>query len=297
MKKTIFYLLLFSILGLVTACSENKDSAGENKTEESNDLANYSSEMKNSTAEVMDKASVEAPSEATTERMIIHKAIITTNVKELAKAQYNIEQKVKKYGGYIVESNVYQVDDQTSSGNMIVRIPEKHFDTFLSDAEEVASKVLERNVTGQDVTEQYVDLTSRIKSKRVVEERLLEFMKNAEKTEDLLKISSDLATVQEEIEVIVGKIKYLENQTSFSTVELTMYENRVIIPEIDNKDLNTWDKTKKQFVTSTNALLVAGSGGIVFLIGNLPVFLILALIAFGVYWLLKRRSRLANEKE
>ena len=122
-------------------------------------------------------------------------------------------------------------------------------------------------------------------------------MKKAEKTEDLLKISSDLASVQEEIEVIVGKIKYFENQTSFSTVEITMYENRVIIPEIDNKDLNTWDKTKKQFVTSTNALLVAGSGIIVFLVGNLPVLLFLVVIGVAVYWFIKRRKRSVNKKE
>ena len=217
-------------------------------------------------------------------------------MKELARAQNNIEQKVKKYGGYIVESNVYKVDDQTSSGTMVVRIPEKHFETFLTDAEEVASKVLERNVTGQDVTEQYVDLSSRIKSKRAVEERLLAFMKNAEKTEDLLKISSDLAKVQEEIEVMVGKMKYLENQTSFSTIELNMYENRVIIPEIDNKDLNTWDKTKKQLVMSTNALLAAGSGIIVFFIGNLPVLLILGVLAFAVYWFIKRKKWLELKK-
>ena len=114
-------------------------------------------------------------------------------------------------------------------------------------------------------------------------------MKGAEKTEDLLKISSDLAKVQEEIEVIVGKMKYLENQTSFSTIELTMIENRVIIPGIENNDLNTWEKTKKQFVTSTNALLATGSAIVVFFIGNLPVFLILGVIAFAVYWMIKRR--------
>jgi hypothetical protein len=293
MKKPIFYLLLFSLLGLVTACSENKEIGKEYKTEEASDSLGYSVEESKSMADITEQESIETSSE----RMIIHKAIISTNVKNLASAQNNIEQKVKKYGGYIVESNVYQVDDKTSSGNMIVRIPEKHFETFLSDAEEVASKVLDRNITGQDVTEQYVDLTSRIKSKRVVEERLLEFMKKAEKTEDLLKISSDLASVQEEIEVIVGKIKYFENQTSFSTVEITMYENRVIIPEIDNKDLNTWDKTKKQFVTSTNALLVAGSGIIVFLVGNLPVLLFLVVIGVAVYWFIKRRKRSVNKKE
>lgn len=259
--------------------------------EVANDSANYSVEEEKSTVDVEGETSAEAPSEVNTERMIIHKAIIRTNVKELAKAQSNIEQKVKKYGGYIVESNVYQEDDQRSSGNIIVRIPEKHFETFLSDAEEEASKVLERNVTGQDVTEQYVDLASRIKSKRVVEERLLAFMSTAEKTEDLLKISSDLAKVQEEIEVTVGKMKYLENQTSFATIELTMYENRVIVPGLDSEDLNTWEKTKKQFVTSMNGLLAAGSAIIVFVIGNMPVLIILGVISSTVYWIIKRRKR------
>lgn len=259
--------------------------------EVANDSANYSFEEEKSTAAAEGETSAEAPSEVNTERMIIHKAIIRTNVKELAKAQSNIEQKVKKYGGYIVESNVYQEDDQRSSGNIIVRIPEKHFETFLSDAEEEASKVLERNVTGQDVTEQYVDLASRIKSKRVVEERLLAFMSAAEKTEDLLKISSDLAKVQEEIEVTVGKMKYLENQTSFATIELTMYENRVIVPGLDSEELNTWEKTKKQFVTSMNGLLAAGSAIIVFFIGNMPVLIILGVISSTVYWIIKRRKR------
>ena len=115
-------------------------------------------------------------------------------------------------------------------------------------------------------------------------------MKDAEKTEDLLKISSDLAKVQEEIEVLVGKIKYLENQTSFSTIELTMVENRVIIPEIENKDLNTWEKTKKQFITSTNALLSIGSGIIVFIVGNLPVLILVTIIAVAVFWIIKKRK-------
>ncbi|WP_342599946.1 DUF4349 domain-containing protein [Psychrobacillus sp. FSL H8-0483] len=288
MKKIIYCLLVSSVFLLLTACSASDE---ESKMEVANDSANYSVEEEKSTVDVEGETSAEAPSEVNTERMIIHKAIIRTNVKELAKAQSNIEQKVKKYGGYIVESNVYQEDDQRSSGNIIVRIPEKHFETFLSDAEEEASKVLERNVTGQDVTEQYVDLASRIKSKRVVEERLLAFMSTAEKTEDLLKISSDLAKVQEEIEVTVGKMKYLENQTSFATIELTMYENRVIVPGLDSEDLNTWEKTKKQFVTSMNGLLAAGSAIIVFVIGNMPVLIILGVISSTVYWIIKRRKR------
>lgn len=275
---------------LLAACSGDEESAKMSTAESASDSAEFATEEQKSEEAEVEQGSATEDREAPNIRMIIHQARISTNVKNLEKAQHNMEQKVKNYDGYIVESNVYLESDETSTGKMVVRIPEEHFETFLSEAEAEASKVLEKNVTGQDVTEQYVDLSSRVKSKRAVEERLLAFMKDAEKTEDLLKISTDLAKIQEEIEVLVGKINYLENQTSFSTIELTMYENRVIIPEIENKDLNTWEKTKKQFITSTNSLLSIGSGIIVFIIGNLPVLAFLAIIAGVVVLVIKRRK-------
>lgn len=299
MRKTIRIILFSSLFIVLAACSSSEKSYNqlEDKAsgpESSNDMATDSDSIEEAESEAVSEDSSETESEVSevaSVRMIIHKAVMSVNVKELEKAQSNIEQKVEQYGGYIVESNVYQEDDETSSGKMIVRIPEKHFEKFLLDAEGEAADILERNVTGQDVTEQFVDLESRVKSKRAVEERLLEFMSNAQKTDDLLKISSDLAKIQEEIEVMVGKMKYLENQTSFSTIELLMYENRVVVPEIDSKELNTWEKTKKQLATSTNALLATGSAFIVFFIGNLPVLVILAGIAIVVFWIIKRRLR------
>lgn len=289
MKKMRLFLVTIGLLVLLAACSAAEDSAKMDTLESASDSAEFTTEEQKSIEAEVEQESATEDIEAPNTRMIIHHASVTTNVKDLEKAQHNMEQKVKKYEGYIVESNVYLESDETSTGKMIVRIPEKHFETFLSEAEAEASEILEKSVTGQDITEQYVDLNSRVKSSRAVEERLLAFMKDAEKTEDLLKISNDLAKVQEEIEVLVGKINYLENQTSFSTIELTMQENRVIIPEIENKDLNTWEKTKKQFITSTNSLLSIGSGIIVFIFGNLPVLILLVGIAVVVVWVIKRR--------
>ena len=300
MKKVIVSLFITSLLLLLAACSAS-DSASESASESkssyesdnsSNDMATGdtgSTEAEAQSEKVSAEESESSPVE--TVRMIIHNAKLSVNVKELDVAQSNIEKKVEEFGGYIVESNVYQEDEQTSRGSMIVRIPEKHFENFLTEAEGQAAKILERKVTGQDVTEQYVDLESRVKSKRAVEARLLEFMSKAQKTEDLLKISSDLAKIQEEIEVMVGKMKYLQNQTSFATIELTMYENRVIVPEVDSKELNTWEKTKKQLATSTNSLLATGSALIVFFIGNLPVLLILGAVGYVVYFIIRRRLR------
>lgn len=286
-RKVILPVLLSSLFILLAACSS--DSSGEQLFESSkkasNDMAIESGSDESSDKEITEEDSNENP----TDRMIIHQAQLYLNVKNFEQARLNIEKRVSKYGGYVVESNVYRESDDADGGNMIVRVPEKHFQTFLTDAEGEAADILERIVTGQDVTEQFVDLKSRLKSKRAVEKRLLEFMDNAEKTEDLLKISSDLATIQEEIELIVGKTKYLENQTSFSTIDISMSETRVIVPGLDSKDLDTWDKTKKQLAMSTNFLLAAGSGVIIFIIGNLPVFLLLMLLGGGIYFYVKRK--------
>ncbi|MDS9471144.1 DUF4349 domain-containing protein [Sporosarcina pasteurii] len=304
-KHWCLLLFLFSGFLLITACSasESKKDHIEFSDSEvgSNEMAVVESE---STAYESDEH-VEESADSSTEmpqsandipavRMIIHKAFLQFQVADFEKAQLNIERKVTKYNGYIVESNVYHAEDKTISGNIMLRIPEKHFQSFLTDAEGEATDILQRNVTGEDVTEHYVDLEARLKSKRVLEERLLTFMEQAEKTEDLLKISSDLAVVQEEIEVIVGKMKYLENQTALSTVEIHLFENRIVIPDIDSKGLDTWEKTKKQFTTSINYLLAFASSLVVFFVGNFPILLLLLVIISGVYFFIRRKI---NRKE
>ena len=297
-KKMISTLLISSLLVLMTACSSDSSmkedrvdfASGSDSGYEVGESAPEHSEAEGVADEDSnDKISKEISNEISTNRMIIHEAKLEVNVKSLDKAQLNIEKKVNEYGGYIVASNVYRENEERVSGNITVRVPEKHYQKFLLDAEEEAADILKRTVTGQDVTEQYVDLESRVKSKRAVEERLLEFMSNAKKTEDLLKISSDLAKIQEEIELIVGKMNYLENQTSYSTIEIAMYENSIIVPTLDSKKLDTWEKTKKQLATSTNFLLAAGSGVIVFVIGNIPVIVLLLLVGTAIYIVLKRK--------
>jgi hypothetical protein len=125
---------------------------------------------------------------------------------------------------------------------------------------------------------------------------LLTFMKGATKTEDLLKISADLASVQVEIETIEGKMKFLENQTSLSTVNITLYENKLIVPNIDKDKLNTWEKTKKQFMKSTNLLLVGLSGLVVFILGNIPVLAIIFVLGFLFFIIYKKRKKRNNQE-
>jgi glucan-binding YG repeat protein len=296
MKKVIGLIVFLSLILFLSACSSSS------KSEESKMSSDSSAKMDSGQPAMEEKSQVSFDNNAKQEKaaptdievpnqMVIYQADLQLRVKKFEETLQTIEEQVIKYGGYISESNVSKDGVEQISGQITVRIPQKNFQAFLHDAEGQAAEVLQRNLTGTDVTEEYVDLDSRLKSKRVVEERLTSFMQSAQKTEDLLKISADLAAVQEEIETIQGRMKYLENQTSLSTVHIALYENKVIVPNLEEEDLNTWDKTKKQFMKSTNMMLAAISGLFVFIVGNIPITIILAVASVFIYLYIKQRQK------
>jgi hypothetical protein len=297
--------VVLSFILLLAGCSggmskEDSKSSGDMAAKTESMENNTNDEISLSEAEqdssVADGVSGEQKAKTNTadisvERMVIFNAEMNLRVKSFEKTRNALEQKAKSYNGYIVQSSSNRYDGEQQSGTMTFRIPQEHFQSFLNDAEGLSVQVYNRQVSGQDVTEEYVDIESRLKSKRAVEARLLDFMKEAKKTEDLLKISSDLARVQEEIEQIAGRKKYLENQSALSTVTITIEENDVPVPKIDNENLNTWQKIKKQFADNINLLLAAGSGIIVFFVGNLPILLIVGIIVTGIIIIVRRYTR------
>lgn len=287
----LFMVLLFGLAGCSSSGTKDESAklSMESKEVMDSGQSGRSEESLASTDRKPEK-SVNAAEVKVANQMVIYQAELELRVKKFEQTLQNLERKAKKYGGYIAESTVTKDGNEQVSGSLKLRIPQEHFQDFLTDAEGEAAEVLQRNINGQDVTEEYVDLESRLKSKKAVEERLLSFMKNAAKTEDLLKISADLAAVQEEIEIIEGRMKYLKNQTSFSTVNITLYERKVVVPNLDKDQLNTWEKTKKQFMKSTNLLLAGLSGIVVFIFGNLPILIILILLGFLVYLYYNKRK-------
>ncbi|WP_462409102.1 DUF4349 domain-containing protein [Neobacillus sp. Marseille-QA0830] len=298
--KWLFVLIALICLAGCSSSSKDQSAGGEEKNSASMDSAKAGG-----ASEAQSSITSGQPAEKTVEQennlevpnqMVIYQADLQLRVKNFDQTIKAMEEKAQGYGGYIAESTLNRQGDDQLSGTIKIRVPEQHFQDFLHDAEDTAAEVLQRNITGQDVTEEYVDLQSRLKSKRVVEDRLTSFLQGAAKTEDLLKISEDLAAVQEEIETIEGKIKFLENQTAYSTIMITLYEDKVVVPDIDGDKLNTWEKTKQQFMNSTNWLLAGLSGLVIFIFGNLPVLLLIAVIMLaGVYIYRRRKHRNKSE--
>ncbi|MCF3943274.1 DUF4349 domain-containing protein [Oceanobacillus alkalisoli] len=293
------YLIILMFSFLLAACTSN---GADNSAEEMADIANETesygmeeSEQQFSEANKEEAQDVETESAgnddglATVEanRKVIYTADISVETDDFEVFSNVIQKEAKKIGGYVLESTLYneQVED-LKGGQMTVRIPQEDFHTFLDVIEEGSTKVLDHYVSGEDVTEEFVDLESRLKSKEQVEERLLEFLDGAEKTEDLLKISNDLAIVQEEVEMIVGRMNYLQDKTDFSTVTISIQERHVTLSSVNDGDLNTWGETKQQFMKSINFLISAFSALTIFLIGNLPILITvgaLMLISFFIW--------------
>jgi predicted metal-dependent hydrolase len=292
----LFVLLLAGCSGSVSqedskmSADGDRNSSMENVSEDEIGFSESDKAESGEDAKAKGQAGIEID-QAAAQRLVIYNAEMDIRVDNFEKARNALEQKAKDYNGYIVQSSSNRYDGEQQSGTMTFRIPQEHFNAFLNEAEGLSLQVNNRHVSGQDVTEEYVDLESRLKSKKAVEARLMDFMKQAQKTEDLLKISSDLAEVQEQIEQIAGRKKFLENQTALSTVTITLQENEVAVPKIDNDSLNTWQKIKKQFADNINILLAAGSGIIVFLVGNLPILIIIGAIVAAIIYFVRKKTK------
>ncbi|RYG71971.1 DUF4349 domain-containing protein [Lentibacillus lipolyticus] len=310
MKKRYLFFAIF-VITLLAGCSnqsEESDSSADQadrlaqenavETSESFTAADDASHGQGDTASDQEEGSTknkdntasQADDARDADRKVIYNANLHIEVKNYEKTAADIREEVSERDGYIVESSMHgDSEDGARSGQLTARVPQEHFQEFIELVEDGSKQVVNSSISGKDVTEEYVDLESRLESKRVVEKRLSSFMEQAEKTEDLLKISEDLAKVQKEIEQITGRMNYLQNKVDLATVTIRMEEKNVTITSED--DLNTWEQTKQQFMKSINFLLSAFSGLVVFIIGNLPVLIILGIVGAAVYWIIRKRMR------
>lgn len=271
------------------ACSNSDDSSVPEATRDVRSTEEYDQEMDHVESGDYDQDdTMQIDNTTNQEQKIINEGYFELQVKNYQEALQKIETQIAEQNGYVIHNETWQLDNDLREGRITARIPQQYFQSFPSLLESDDIKIIHHNTSGQDVTEQYVDLESRLNSKKVVEERLLNFMDEAETTEDLLNISRDLAKIQEEIEQITGRMNYLDNKTDLATITLSIYEDRV--DRIGDQDLNTWERTKQQLLRSYNFIFVAGSNLIVFFIGNLPVLAVFLLIGLPVYFYWKRKK-------
>ena len=216
-------------------------------------------------------------SPAIIDKKIIKNGNLSLKVDRVDSVVEKINQITKDNQGEIFSSNFSQTKTNIKSGSMVVKMPVANFEKTFGEIKGVASLVLSESTSGQDVTEQYVDLQGQLKNKQAEEQQFVEIMKQAQKIQDILDVTQQLSRVRGEIERLQGQIKFMDSQTDMSTITVRLSEDQEITV-VDS--WRPWQVIKD----SVNVLIKEVQGSINFIIklviNIIPILVIWGLIAW-----------------
>jgi len=166
-------------------------------------------------------------SSADPNRLVIKNADMAIIVKDPKADMARITKLANDMGGYVVSSNLYQSfygpnNIEVPGANITIRVPAAKLDEALAAIKKDAVDIDHENISGQDVTSEYVDLQSRLEAKQVAEKKLTEILNKADQTEDVLAVYTQLQQIETDIEVLKGQIKYYEESAALSSINVQL---------------------------------------------------------------------------
>ena len=156
-------------------------------------------------------------------RKLIKNGNLTFETNDLSKTKIRINQLVLKHGGYLSRDSQNELDNRQNI-HLNIRVPAKKFDSLIIDISKGVEKFDYRQIKIKDVTEEFVDLESRLKNKKELEKRYLEILKKAKNVKEILEVEREVGKLREDIESAEGRMKFLKDQISFSTLEVSFYK-------------------------------------------------------------------------
>lgn len=237
MKQMTNYLGLLILL-IIFGCSQNTDSVSMEMAEE---------KMVASTSERKTDVSVE--------RKLIKEGSVEFETNKLSATRNTIFEAVDKYKAYVSSDQEVKSPGRTSN-TVIIRVPADNFDNLFKDATQGVEKFERKEINVKDVTEEFLDIQARLKTKKELENRYIDLLKQAKNVTEILEIEKQIGELRSEIESIEGRLKYLQNKVSFSTLTMTFYESLPNQTEFgqkfNNGFRNGWDNLVWFFVALTN---------------------------------------------
>jgi hypothetical protein len=183
-------------------------------------------------------------------------------------------------GGYVASSSNVNSYKSQRSGIIVIRVPARVFNKVFRELKTLG-KPRSFEIHSQDVSQEYVDLESRLRHWQAQETVLLDLMKKAQTISDSIAIQNQLSQVQQRIEEIKGRLNFLKNQTDLSTIQLTITETGIVPKPVDHWGFKTATvKAAHAFVDTIN--------GFVIVMGYLIPLGIVCLLAYGVFSLVRR---------
>lgn len=210
-----------------------------------------------------------------TDRLVIRTANLTLIVKDTLASLDEIGRMTTEFKGFIQSSNTTKYA-QGSQATIVIKVPSDKLDATLERARKMAIEVRNDQVTGQDVTAEFSDLSARIKNLEAAETQLRTILEKSTKTEDVLAVYRELTSIRGQIEQAKGRAQFLSTSASMSTVTISL------IPDVIAQPISApgW-RPEGEFKNAVEALIRILQGlatlTIWLVVTVLPVLIILAL--------------------
>ena len=171
---------------------------------------------------------------ALTTHLIIKSAEMRLLVEDSDQAIDRVTQVVGDTGGYIISSRVWNqahFDGKNYKyATVTIGVPVESFERVLNRLRDLSIEVLDETASGEDVTDQYVDLQSQLVNLEATRERIKTFLDQAQNVDEALRINQQLSEIERQIEEIKGRINYLQDRSSYSTITVTLEPE---LPELE----------------------------------------------------------------
>ncbi len=221
------------------------------------------------------------------QRRIIKTGQLRMQVENVEENTETVKTLVEQYNGYISSQNLTNTSYEIQH-NFIIRVPFDQFEPLMDALAAEAIYVKQRSVNAQDVTEEFVDIETRLKTKKAVRDRYVEILRTKAKTvEEILKAEEAIRVVQEEIEAREGRLNYLKDQTALSTINLNVYQRVEYQPEPSTYRKSFFDRMLTSLQNGWELVQTLFLG----LISIWPLLIILAILVWQRKRIFRRRRR------
>ncbi|MFF1508127.1 DUF4349 domain-containing protein [Streptomyces sp. NPDC058326] len=231
-----------------------------------------------------------APSKAPAQQHVIRTASLSVEVGDVTKALATARTVTAGAGGHVENEATERVEGYVAS-RIVLRVPQERYDTVLTDLAGTG-KLLSRKADAKDVTEQVVDVESRIATQRASVARVRALMQRAERLADVVTLEGELSRRQADLEALLAQQSSLKDRTSLATITLELTEKQKPRPEEPEQGGPGFGDALSG---GWNALVAAGTW-IGLILAALAPWLAVALIAFVVWHRLIRPRRTARTR-
>ena len=296
-KRIIGLILIFSIImvGCTSKTSENLSSASQ-ALEMAQSDSSVSTEMYDMDSGATEESSVNREKLLEPERKIIKSSQLSLETAKFNDVINSLEDMVKSYGGYIASSSI---DAEGINNNYQclrfasykINVPSDKLDDFLDESSKLAT-VRNKSTSAEDITAQYYDNESRLKSLQIQEERYLEILKTATEVKDIIEIENALTDVRYEIENLTTCLNKISNLVDMATVNINIQEvSQETVAQSVPKTLG--EKISSSFVNSLKKIKEFSINTVIFIIAAIPYLIIISILlvlSLGIYKAIKNKK-------